>query len=441
MKNLNMSTYNMFRTFLISLALLLSFFTHSLRAEILDRIVAVVEEDVVLDSELNREAASILQKIKESQMPVPPEPILRKQVLERLILQKLQYQLAERSGAQVNDEMLQAAINGMAAENNMSYEQFRDTFEKQGLDYQAFEERVKNEIIVEQLRLREISERIKVTDREVQHYLETRADSGDDVSYRLGHILISLPEGASASAIQTARAKAENVVAKLRAGQDFSQMAMQVSNSDSALNGGDLGWRSQDQMPTAFTDVVPDMQKDDVSEPIRTSSGFHIIKIFDLKGQINLDGEHIVTKTNARHILIKTNELINDEDAQKKLQTLKQRINDGDDFATLARSNSDDTASALKGGDLGWVTPGVLVPAFEQAMNSLSLNEISEPIQTPFGWHIIQVLDRKQQDDSSEFRKNQIREQIRRRKIEEETELWLRRLRSEAFVEVYLERL
>ncbi len=431
----------MFKAIVISIALLASFFTASVRAEILDRIVAIVEQDVVLDSELSREAAMISQKIKASQMPVPPEPVLRKQVLERLIIQKLQRQLAERSGAQVSDEMLQAAITNMAAENKMSYQQFRDTFERQGLDYEAFEEKVKNEIVIEQLRMREISERIKVTDREVQHYLETRAGSGDDLTYRVGHILISLPEAASSKAIQAARAKANGMVGKLRAGQDFRQLAMRVSNSDSALNGGDMGWRTVDQMPTVFTDVVPGMKKGDISDPVRTSSGFHIIKVLDLKGEINLGGEHIVTKTNARHILIKTNELINDEDAKRKLEGLKQRISDGDDFAMLARANSDDTVSALKGGELGWVSSGALVPDFEKAMNALGLNEISDPVQTPFGWHLIQVLDRKEQNDSTEFQKKQIREKIRRRKIEEETELWLRRLRGEAFVEVYLERL
>jgi len=194
-------------------------------------------------------------------------------------------------------------------------------------------------------------------------------------------------------------------------------------------------------MPTIFTDVVSTLAKGDIPDPIRSPSGFHIIKVLDLKGDINLDEPHIVTSTKARHILIKTNELMNDEDARQKLIGLKQRIKDGDNFATLARSHSDDTTSALKGGDLGWVTSGVLVPAFEQAMNALAPGEISDPIQTPFGWHIIQVLERKKQDDTGEFGKNQIKEQIRRRKIEEETELWLRRLRGEAFVEIYLERL
>jgi len=431
----------MIKIIIISFIWGLSFFSATLNAEVLDRIIAIVENDVILDQELNKEVDVISQKIRASQTQMPPEPILRKQVLERLILQKLQYQLAERSGAQVSDEMLRAAITNIAKENNMSLQQFKATFEAQDLNYQEFEKKVKSEIILEQLRLREISNRIKVTDREIQHYLETRSGVNADVSYHLGHILIALPEGAKAKEIQVAHAKANKIVAKLRTGENFEQLAIRVSEGNKALTGGDLGWRTIEQMPTIFTEIVPTMKKNDIAKPIRSPSGFHIIKVLDLKGAINLDEHHLVTKTKVRHILIKTNELMNDEDARQKLVTLKQRIKDGDNFATLARSHSDDPTSSLKGGDLGWVTSGVLVPVFEQTMNSLALGEISEPIQTTFGWHIIQVLEREETDDKGEFGKNQIREQIRRRKIEEETELWMRRLRSEAFVEIYLERL
>ncbi len=441
MKNLNRDRQKMSKIIIISLIWGLSFFSSNLKAETLDRIIAIVEEDVILDQELNQEVTVIVQKIKANQMPMPPETILRKQVLERLIMQKLQHQLAQRSGAQVSDEMLEAAISNIAKENKMSLQQFKETFKSEGLNYEQFAKKVKNEIILEQLRLREISNRIKVTDREVQHYLETRSGINADVSYHLGHILVALPEGARAKEIQTARAKADKIVNKLRSGEDFTQLAMRVSEGNKALTGGDLGWRTIEQMPTVFTDIVPTLKKDEIADPIRSPSGFHIIKVLDLKGVINLDETHIVTSTKARHILIKTNELMNDEDARQKLIGLKERIKEGDNFATLARSHSEDTASALKGGDLGWVTSGVLVPAFEQTMSSLAPGEISDPIQTPFGWHIIQVLERKEQDDSGEFGKSQIKEQIRRRKIEEETELWMRRLRSEAFVEIYLERL
>jgi peptidyl-prolyl cis-trans isomerase SurA len=424
--------------------MLFLFFGNSLwvQAELLDQIVAVVEDDVILNSELNQEVAAISQKLIANQVTLPPTTVLRKQVLERLIIQKLQRQLAERSGAQMSDEMLQNAIADIARNNKMTVAQFRGTLEKQGITYKSFEESIANEIIVNQLRGREISSRIKVTDNEINHYLETHHNLvNKDQSYHLGHILISIPESASAKVIEKARDQANEIVAKLRKGQDFKQLAMSISEDDNALKGGDLGWRTLSEIPTLFVDIVTQMMVNAIAEPIRSPSGFHIIKLFEIRGNVKLDEKHVLTKTKVRHILIKTNELVNDDEAQKKLISLKQRLKEGDDFATLARGNSDDKGSALKGGDLGWVIPGALVPAFEQAMDSLQPNQISEPVQTQFGWHIIQVLGRETQDDSHEFKKNKVAEDIRRRKIEEETELWLHRLRDEAFVEIYPDRL
>ena len=416
-------------------------FNSPAKAELLNRVIAIVEKEVVLDRELTQEAHAITAKMKANQMRVPPEMILRKQVLERLIIQKLQFQLAQRSGIKVGDEMLTAAIANIAKGNKMSVEAFKGTLAKQGLNYGEFQKKVRHEIVLEQLRLREISSRIKVSDREAEHYLETHKGMNDDVSYHLGHILVSLPEDAQAKGIQAAHAKADDIVAKLRTGEDFKQLAVAVSEGNKALTGGDLGWRTIKQMPTVFTDIVPTLKKGDIAEPIRSPSGFHVIKVLGLKGIIDTNETHLVTKTKARHILIKTNEIMNDEEARKKLLKLKGRIKEGDHFETLARSHSDDTASSLKGGDLGWVTSGVLVPIFEKTMNSLEIGQISAPVQTSFGWHLIQVLERKEQDNSADHSINQVKEQIRRRKIEEETELWMRRLRNEAYVKIYLERL
>jgi peptidyl-prolyl cis-trans isomerase SurA len=241
-----------------------------------------------------------------------------------------------------------------------------------------------------------------------------------------------VPSGASASAIQKAKEQAERVVKELRDGKDFRETAISYSNDDNALKGGDLGWRSIGQIPTLFTDTVTGMNQGDVSEPIRSPSGFHIIKMLETEGS----AQHVITKTKVRHILIKTNELVDDAEAQKRLQALRDRISDGDDFSTLARAHSEDKGSAVNGGSLEWVTPGALVPPFEEAMNKLEINQISAPIQTQFGWHLIQVLGRENQDDSAQFRKDKVRDEIRKRKIEEETELWLRRLRDEAYVEI-----
>lgn len=408
------------------------------QAQTLDRIVAVVEDDVILERELNVEAAQVLNKIRSSNMMAPPEFVLRKQVLERMIVDRLQRQLAARSGIQVSDEMLRNSVADIASRNGLSVEDFKRELSRQGMDYKSFEDGLRNEIIVNQLRGREISSRIKVTDAEVEHYLETQSKSATgNVQYHLGHILISVPSGASSAAIQKAKEKADRVVSELRAGRDFKETAIGESNDDNALKGGDLGWRSIGQIPTLFADTVPRMTQGEVSDPIRSPSGFHIIKMLETEDSAH----HIVTKTQVRHILIKTNELVDDDEARKRLLALRERIEDGDDFATLARAHSDDKGSAINGGSLDWVSPGALVPPFEEAMNKLSVNQISNPVQTQFGWHIIQVLGRKSQDDSDQFRKDKIRDEIRKRKIEEETELWLRRLRDEAYVEINEDRL
>ncbi|HBA65400.1 MAG TPA: molecular chaperone SurA [Methylococcaceae bacterium] len=408
-------------------------------SQTLDRIVAIVEDDVILDAELQAEVDVIAQRIKASNAVVPPSYILRKQVLEKLIIEKLQRQLAERSGIALNDEMLASAAADIARRNNMTPAQFRVELEKQSISYRSFLENLRNEVIINQLRGREIGSRVNVSDREVEHFLETESKLGGEATqYHLGHILVAIPEGASSSVIQKAKQKAEEIIQDLRGGRDFVQVAMSQSDGSEALTGGDLGWRSINQVPTLFVDEVGDLKEGDVSDPIRSPSGFHVLKMLELKGG---DQQHIVTKTHVRHILIKTNELIDDDEAKKRLNNLKRRIADGDSFDALARAHSDDKGSALNGGSLDWVAPGALVPEFEEAMNALAIDEISKPVQTQFGWHLIQVLGRKQQDDSEDYKKEQVREAIRKRKIEEETELWLRRLRDEAYVEVFHDRL
>ncbi len=402
-------------------------------AEVLGKIAAVVEDDVILEQELNQEVSTIEQRIQASKSQMPPESILRKQVLEKMIIDRLQRQLAEKAGITVTEEMLNNSAADIAQRNNMTLQQFRAELEHQGMTYKGFLDNMRNEIIINQLRSREIGGRIKVTDREVDHYLETQGKVGEEAAqYHLGHILIAVKEAASASEIQKAQSKADNLVKKLRAGQDFSQAAMSESEDDNALKGGDLGWRTVNDIPTLFADKVSQMRAGEIADAVRSPSGFHIIKMLEIKGFDN----HIITKTKVRHILIKTNELVDDEEAKKRLLALKARIADGDDFASLARAHSDDKGSALKGGSLDWVSPGDLVKPFEETMTKLDINQISEPIQTQFGWHLIQVLDRENKDDSLEHKKNLVRDAIRKRKIEEETELWMRRLRDEAYVEI-----
>jgi len=408
---------------------------NSLAAEYLDGIVAVVEDDVILDSELAREAASIVNKLKANNVQLPPKKILYQQVLERLVVDKLQSQLAQKAGIKVSDEMVNSSLESIAQQNGMSMEEFRQEISKEGMDYDAFKENIRQEILVNQLRSHEIGSRIKVSEQEIHHYLDTEISAEDQkIKYFLGHILIAVPEAASASEIQAEEAEALNVISQLRAGDDFKKMAVSVSDGANALKGGELGWRTLNQVPTLFVDVLKTMSKGDISEPIRSPGGFHILKLIDSTGV----DSHIITETHVRHILIKTNEIVNDAEAKKRLAVIAGRIADGDDFAALAQANSDDTGSALKGGDLDWVMPGLLVPPFEKAMSELAVNEVSGPVQTQFGWHIIQVLERRTKDNSEEYKINQARDEIRKRKIEEETELWLRRLRDESYVDIRL---
>ena len=408
---------------------------NALAAEYLDGIAAVVEDDIILESELASEVSAIAGRLKSNNVQLPPEEVLYKQVLERLIIDKLQNQLAQKAGLKVTDEMVNESIVNIAQQNGLDMESFKREISNQGMDYGAFKENVRKEIVINQLRSHEIGSRVKVSEQEIDHYLETEISTQDqNVKYLLGHILISVPEGASPEMIQAEQEEARSVTEQLRLGDDFKQMAVSVSDGANALQGGELGWRTLNQLPTLFVDVVKSMSKGDVADPIRSPGGFHILKLMDSTGVES----HIITETQARHILVKTNALINDAEARKRLEAIAGRIADGDDFATLAKANSDDTGSAINGGDLGWVTPGMLVPPFEKAMSELEINEISQPVQTQFGWHLIQVLDQRTKDNREQQKKNQARDEIRKRKIEEETELWLRRLRDEAYVDIRL---
>ena len=353
-----------------------------------------------------------------------------------MIIGKLQLQLAKRSGITVDDETLRRSMLELAQRNGMALEEFRKALEQEKIPYADFIDDMRNEILVSRLRTNQVNSRIKVSERELEHYIETEGQYNEKqkTQYHLFHILIATPEAAAPSTVQAAKQRAEETVKEIRANADFRQLAISRSDGAQALNGGDLGWRNLSQIPTLFVEYLVKMDKGEIQGPIRSPSGFHIIQLNDVQGV----SKHIVTQTRARHILIKPNELIDDQDAKKRLEKLKYRIENEEPFDSLARLHSDDKASALKGGDLGWVEPGALVPPFERAMNQLAVNEISEPVQTQFGWHIVQVLERKKRDNTAEYKKNQAREEIRKRKIEEETELWLRRIRDEAYVEIML---
>ena len=405
-------------------------------AEELDAIVAVVNDDVVVQSEVDHEIGLVIPQLQQQGTAVPPPQQLRKQVLERLILKRLQQQRARQLGIDVDEATLVEAMSNIAVRNQLSLEELKATLEAGGIRFADFREDTRMQILTSRLQNQEVVRNIQVTDQEVDRLLAREAQSlVPREQVRLSHILIALPDDPTPAQAAQAEKKANAVVAKLRAGGDFAAVAAASSDGRTALQGGDLGWFEVAAVPSLVTELALTMAKGEISEPLRSPTGFNIIKLTDIKG----GAPDTVTQTNARHILVRTNELVSDADAKRRLSQLRQRIEGGDDFATLARSHSEDTGSALKGGDLGWVSPGDTVPEFEEAMNALAAGQISEPFKSPFGWHIVQVQERRTQDTADELLRLKAREAIQRRKAEEATEAWLRQLRDESYVEVRMD--
>ena len=400
----------------------------------IDRIIAVVNDDVITVSELDKELSSIKQQLRAQNTTLPAAETLRAQVLDRMVLKRLQLQLAGINHVKIDDEALNRTILNIATQNKLSLSEFRNVLDSDGINFEDYRETIRTELTLAQLRQRQVTNRIVVTDQEVDEFLETQAVQGAaSDEFRLSHILIVVPDAATVEQVDKAQKKVASVLAELRKGADFAQTALSVSGGAQALQGGDLGWRKLGQLPTLFSNIVTTMKVGDLSEPIRSPSGFHLIKLAD---QRKGDEQHMVNQTRARHILIRPTELLSSDDARRKLEQLKQRIAAGDDFADLARSHSEDNVTAVNGGSVGWVSPGDLVPAFEEVMNPLKVNEVSAPFHTQFGWHIVQVLERRDYDNTVELKKTRAREEIRQRKIEEETQTWLRQMRDEAFVEL-----
>jgi len=422
-----------------SLLFLLLFFSISASAAIstVDRIIAIVNDDVILESELSSRLKTVKGQLLQQNTKIPAEDVLRRQVLERLIISQLQIQAAERGGIRIDDKVLNASINRIASQNKMSLNQFRSAIENDGFDFSVFREDIRREMIISRLIQRQVRQRVDVTEQEIDNFLITnKGDDNKNKEFRLSHILISLPEAASPEQVDAAKAKADAAIKELRAGASFKQVAAASSDGQNAFEGGDLGWRKAPQLPSIFADIATKMQQGDISDPIRSPSGFHIIMLSDLRGAQN---RHVVTQTLARHILIRRNELTSNDDAQTRLQQLLIRLEGGEDFAALARAHSDDRGSAARGGDLGWTSPGALVPKFEEEMSKLSPGQISQPFQTQFGWHIVQKLEVREHDNTDAFLRSKAREFIRERKTEDETEAWIRRIRDEAFVEYRLD--
>jgi peptidyl-prolyl cis-trans isomerase SurA len=401
----------------------------------IDSIEVIVNDDVITHLELEKRVVSVSKMLQSQKTALPDKNVLERQVLERMITEMLLAQFAKESGLRIDDAQLDKTILRIAQQNKFAtVAAFRAKLEQDGTDFKEFREEIRNEIISVRLREREVDSKLVISENDVDNYLsnqERQEGKGDELL--LAHILVVVPEQASADKIQNYRGRAEQALAKLRGGASFAQVAAGYSDAQDALKGGELGWRPADRLPPMFADALLKMKPGDVSDVLRSPSGFHIIKLLDRR---NKDAAVVVTQTHARHILIKTSELVSENEAKSRLQEIKQRIDKGADFAEEARLHSDD-GSASQGGDLGWLSPGETVPEFESAMDALKVGQVSGLVQTGFGWHLIQVLGRRNTDVSVEQKRLRARNAIRTFKSDEAYQDWLRQLRDRAFVEYH----
>ncbi len=405
------------------------------RIQLLDRIVAVVNEEVITQDELDRRLELVKKQLARQGTALPDSEALRRQILERLIMDRIQVQYARQTGLRIDDFQLDRAIAAIAEQNRMTVAQFREVLARDGVDYADFREEIRKEMILARLREREIDSRIAVSEGEIDNFLATQATQITGGEYAVSHILVRVPEQATSGEIQARRARAEAALAELKTGKPFAQVAAVYSDAPDALQGGYLGWRPLSRLPELFAEAVVKLNLGEVSDILRSPNGFHILRLEDRRGP---GAPAQVTQTRVRHILVRPGETLSEDEARNRLLQLRERIVNGADFAELARLHSEDP-SASQGGDLGWVSPGDTVPAFERTMESLQPGEVSEPVKTPLGWHLIQVLERRTGDMTKERERVLARQSIKARKADEAYEEWLRQLRDQAYVEVRLE--
>ena len=402
----------------------------------LDRIVAIVDQTVITEQELESRMRTVTAQLKKQNTELPAENVLRKQILERLISDALQLQYAAQTGLKIDDNQLNKTIERIAEQNQMSMKDFSDALSADGISMTKFRADIRSEITIARLREREVESRVNVSESEIDNFLTTQSSNNENRDeFEISHILIRTPEEGTPEEIQKAKAKVDEAIKLLQEGSSFSKVSASFSDAPNALEGGNLGWKSATQVPTLFLDALKSMQTGEVSQPLRSPNGFHILKLTNKRGG---NSPLVIEQTHARHILIKLTEIVSESDGKKKMDGIKERLDNGEKFEVLARQFSED-GSASNGGDLGWVNPGDTVPQFEKAMNELKDNQISEPIRSPFGWHIIQVLERRKQDMSKEAARLKARQEIRARKADEAYQDWVRELRDRAYVEMKLE--
>lgn len=421
------------RTAALALLLLALPMTAAAEVQWLDRIAVIVDDDVIMASDVEQRLADVRQQLAERKAPMPPPDVLRRQVLERLILESVQLQLGARMGIRVDDETLNTTITSIARQNGTGLREFIDQLGSEGIDYATFREQVRRDIVMNRVRQRRVGDRIRITDADVAEFLRSAAarDMFGD-SYRIAHILVAVPETADVDAVKAAQAEADDLLKAARGGADFTDLAIRHSDAANALEGGDLGWRNSAQLPSLFAPVVGAMKVGDIVGPLRSGSGFHLVKLIERKS----GSERVVQQARVRHVLIKPSTIRSAGEARELAQKLHDRVAAGEDFAAIAKQNSDDPGSALAGGDLSWVSPGQMVEEFDNAINATAVNGLSGVFETQYGWHFLQVLERRDQDTSEDFRKLQARNAIWKRKFDVEMESWMRELRNEAFVDI-----
>jgi peptidyl-prolyl cis-trans isomerase SurA len=409
------------------------------RAVEVDRIVAVVNNEVVTALQLRARIDQTKRQLGRQGVQLPPDDVLERQLLERLIVERAQLQLARESSLRVDDATLDRAIERIAANNKLSLEQLRATLDKDGIAWNRFRDEIRTEILLTRLREREVDSRIVVTDAEIDNFIANNPDAFSGQEFAIAHILLRTPEGATPQQVEAVARRAEQVMARLRSGEDFARVAAEVSDAPDGLQGGNLGWRPLDRLPALFADAARRMQPGETSPVLRSAAGLHIVRLVDRRGGGGAAAAQKLEQTRARHILIKTSEVLSDTDAEARLLAIRERVVNGADFGELAKASSADL-SAAKGGDLGWLNPGDTVPEFERAMNALQAGEVSMPVRSPFGWHLIQVAERRVQDVTDERKRAAARQALRERKAEEAYEDWARQLRDSTYVDYRLER-
>tara|TARA_R110002110_G_C13470397_1_gene720567 strand:+ start:49753 stop:51015 length:1263 start_codon:yes stop_codon:yes gene_type:complete len=414
----------------LACATALATITHA-QTEIIDQVVAIVDDDVVMASELRERITAITQNLEARGVDLPPEDTLIRETLDRLILESIQLQKGTRAGVRISDAQLDASMQRIAAQNRMTLDQFRTALEQQGQSYFDMREQIRREMIVQRVQGGNVNQRIQISDQEVDNFLAT--EEGQKMTqpeYHIMHALLAVSPDDSQATIDAAEAFANKQLRRIRAGEPFEQV-VSAKTGNYSLSGGDLGWRKLDDLPSLFADVAPQLETGTTSDVIRSDSGFHLVYMKEQRG-----GEQLVKQTKVRHILVKPSEIMSDAQAEELVASLKRRALSGDDFGELAREYSEDIGSAQEGGELGWTSSGQMVPEFEAAMKETAIGEISDPVRTQFGWHILQVEDRREHNMTEEARRSVAMEYLHNRKYQEELDAWLRQIRDEAFVDI-----